>query len=308
MDKNNRSSFTKALKTPSPPAKIKLFLENFENFDRKVSTSGGSRASCDQDSPIQDAQSEHPSCQRNLLNGQLNPLNGQPNPLNGQQNLLNGQPIAPNVHLNPSNGHLPSQPTNGEAKLNQLNLLAGHAPENQQPQIVNSCSKVQLNRTTDSLQSALHTEDFNCNAAVNRPLSSESQRSQHRLSSVSFRTRLGTNTGDALTNIVKKYQSIQAQNKCSVVLDDSTDEEPSATSDLSDTPAFNYSSDEEEEEHIQEEEPFSSSQNTNSIESSSNKLVNKNLRPYKSEPQLSSFEDSVWQYLAIANCLRLVTN
>lgn len=253
MDKNH--TFTKALKTPSPPAKIKLFLEScFDNFDRKVSTSGGSRTSCEQDSPIQDAQSNS-----DQPNGQLN---------------------------------APNQPANGEAKLNQLNLLAVHPSEN--PQIINSCSKVQLNRTNDSLQSALKTEDFNCKAAaVSRPLSSESQRSQHRVSSA-FRTRLG-NTGDALTNIVKKYQNIQAQNKCSVVLDDSTDEdEPSATSDLSDTPTFNCSS-AEEEEPMQEEEPFSSSQNTNSIESSSNakKLVNKNLRPYKSEPQLSSFEDSV---------------
>ena len=254
MDRN--TPFTKGLKTPSPPAKIKLFLENFDDFVPKVSTSGGEK-----DSPIANEPANHPTA---------------------------NHPV-----------YLPTYQSS-EQKLNALNLASNQ--ENQP--IIHSNSKAQqLNKTGDSLH-ALKTEELNYPAgAFSRPLSSESQRSQHRISSA-FRTRLG-NTGDALTNIVKKYQNIQAQNKCSVVLDDSTDEEdePSEnTSGLSDTPSFKCSSDEEDQ--MQEEEQFSSSQQTHSIELSGGgkKLVNKHMRPYKSEPQLSSFEDSVSIcFLMIAN-------
>ena len=208
---------SKALKTPSPPAKMKLFLESLDNYDdRKISTSGGSRT----------------SSYNSITN------NNNENQFNNQHSLQ---------------------------KLNQHNNQINQQQQN--------------NQLTSDLETGLKTEDYNFKTAI-KPLSSESQ-----LASLTCRSRLGnTTTGDALTGIVKKYRELQAKSKVSLVLDDSTDED-------SDTPSFKCNTDDEEEEK------FSLSQNTNSLESSNKLTNNKKVRQYKSEPQLSSFENSVNSFI-----------
>lgn len=245
--------FTKTLKTPSPPAKMKLFLERLDNFNNcnnnTVSTGG------------------YPTGDNSINNDKAN--NNQPiNYLQSDQKTLNQRNL--------------QQQFNQAASMNQQinNVLPNQMsqPRAQMSQPSAQCT----NRTTDSLQAGLKTDEFKT-AIKQQPLSTESQ----NRASLTCRTRLG-NTGDALTGIVKKYRELQAKSKVSLVLDDSsTDEEDESnnTGCMSDTPSFRCSSDEEE---------LTSSQCTNSLESSSNdKKKLKSSRQYKSEPQLSSFEDSV---------------
>jgi len=222
--------FSKTLKTPSPPAKMKLFLESFDNnFNNRASVGYTSENS-------------------------------------NHNDKLNHQPIS----------QLNLQPQFDEVSSNQLNTnqqqTTNHQQANQQQ--MNAVATINLNKTTD--ENAFKTDDYKLSI---KPLSTES----NGRPSLTCRSRLGNNTGDALTGIVKKYRELQAKSKVSLVLDDSTDEE-SNNEDLSDTPSFRCSSDEEE----------FSSQCTDSLESSSNlqKKGNKNMKAYKSEPQLSSFENS----------------
>lgn len=255
MENNNRS-FTKALKTPSPPAKMKLFLESFDNFDRPISTSG--RTSNSSNSSIGNDQIE-------------NRLSYLQNNIQQQFNLQS----------------LNSNQQNSQVQTNQQTIDNSNK--------VHSNNIQQLNKTSDSMQIGLKTEDYNSRAPI-KPLSSESQRA-----SLNFRSKLGHTgdgalTGDALT-IVKKYRDIQAQRKVTLVLDDEEDDEEDNEDEdenISGTPSFKCSSD-EEDELLEEEEDQFTSQETNSQEPSTNeqKPINKNLRPYKSDPQLSSYEDSV---------------